>query len=135
MYISKNTVRMHDVDMVGILYFPRQFRFVHEALEDFLASEGLAFDKFLRDKEFLFVIVHCEAEYLAPLNIGNRLEVHLYIDRIGTTSFTIGYDLYLEGGKKVGTAKTTHVALSLPERTKIPIPEKMLRILKKHEKS
>jgi len=54
MFITKNTIRMHDVDIVGILYFPRQFRFVHEALEDFLTSEGIPFDKLLQEKNFLF---------------------------------------------------------------------------------
>lgn len=125
---------MHDVDMVGILYFPRQFRFVHEALEDFLASEGLPYDKFLHEHQFLFVIAHCESDYLAPLKIGNRLEIHLYTDHIGTTSFTIGYDIYLENGRKVGAAKTTHVTLSHGERKKIPIPEVMLKVLNKHRK-
>jgi len=132
MFITKNTIRMHDVDIVGILYFPRQFRFVHEALEDFLTSEGIPFDKLLQEKNFLFVIVHCESDYLAPLTLGNKIEVHVHVDNIGTSSFTMAYTIYLESGKKVGTAKTVHVSLDHKTKSKILIPEHLHKILKKH---
>lgn len=134
MFITKNTVRMHDVDIVGILYFPKQFRFAHEALEDFLESENMAFGKLLKQKDFLFVIVHCESDYLSPLTVGDKLEVHVFIEHIGKTSFTVAYDIYLENGRKAGSAKTVHVSLDHKTRSKISIPESLLHLLHKHHK-
>jgi len=134
MFISKNLIRIHDIDMLGILYFPRQFRFVHEALEDFLESEGLRFDTLLYDEDFIFVIVHCEADYLAPLRLGDRLEVQVFVDHIGNTSFTMSYFIYRKEGKKVGTAKTVHVCLDAKTRTPIPIDQKLKKILERHSK-
>ena len=89
MFISKNKVRMHDIDIAGILYFSRQFRFVHEALEDFMEDEGYPFKTIFHDNKYLFVIVHCEADFLAPLNVGDRIEIRLTTKNIGTTSFSI----------------------------------------------
>lgn len=132
MFVTKNLIRMHDVDMVGILYFPRQFRFVHEALEDFLESEGYRFDKIFTEEDFLFVIVHCESDYLDFLKLGDAIEIHVYVEKIGTTSFTIGYKIYRDDGLEVGTAKTVHVCLDTKTRTKIPIPEPLKNILQKH---
>lgn len=132
MFTAKNIIRMHDIDMVGILYFPRQFRLVHEALEDFLESEGYGFDRVLHAENFLFVIVHCESDYLAPLKLGDKIEVEVHVTHIGTTSFTIAYEIYKEDGKLVGTAKTVHVTLEASTRKKIPIPERLLVILKKN---
>jgi len=132
MFVTKNLVRMHDIDMAGILYFPRQFRFVHEALEDFLESEGYSFDKVFREGEFNFVIVHCEADYLAPLRIGERLEVHMYVENIGRTSFTFCYNIYNADGVEVGTAKTVHVAIEKEKHKKVLIPPVLKKVLKKH---
>ena len=132
MFKTKNSVRMHDVDITGLLYFPRQFRFVHETLEDFLKSEGLDFKDLFKKEDFLFVIVHCESNYLAPLGIGDKLEIQVHVENISTTSFTLSYHLFKNGGPEVGSAKTVHVCLDTLTRKKIPIPHKLKDILDKH---
>ena len=132
MFVAKNKVRIHDMDMAGLLYFPRQFRFVNDALEDFLESEGLPFDYLFHKEDFVFVIVHCESHYLEMLELDNRLEVHVGVEKIGNTSFTLFYNIYREDGTEVGAAKTTHVCLSRSFKKKIPVPGKLLPILEKH---
>jgi len=132
-FVSRNKIRMHDIDMAGILYFPRQFRFVHEALEEFMESEGYPFHEVFYEKNFLFVIVHCEADFFAPLKLGDAIEVHLFVENIGTTSFTLFYEIFRDDdGKKTGTAKTVHVALDRHSRKKTPIPDRLVQILNKY---
>lgn len=136
MFISYNKVRMHDTDMAGILYFPRQYRFAHDALEDLLESHDLSFEKLFHHENFTMVIVHAEADYLVSLKVGDKLEVHIYVERIGQTSFTIGYRIYrVDHASKVltGTVKTVHVVLDPKTRTKIPIPDRVRKkILEPH---
>lgn len=134
MFVAHNKVRMHDTDMAGILYFARQFRFAHDALEDFAESEGLSFDQLFREGEYVFVIVHVEADYLSPLKVGEKLEVHLHIENIGTSSFTVCYDIYKPHKVLAGKAKTVHVTLDGKTRKKIPIPTKLKDKLEKHLK-
>lgn len=131
MFIAKNKVRMHDTDMAGILYFARQFRFAHDALEDFVESEGFDFDKVFHKENFVFVIVHCEADYYAPLRVGDKLNVHVTVEKIGSSSFTMNYRIYREE-LEVGSAKTVHVTLERSSRKKIPIPSGFREILKTH---
>lgn len=131
MFIAKNQVRMHDTDMAGILYFPRQFRFAHDALEDFAASEGLSFNEVFLKEDFVFVVVHAEADYLKALRIGDQLDVHLMCERIGTTSFTVVYKIYRQK-ELVGTAKTVHVTLDSKTRESIPIPAQLRTKLELH---
>jgi 1,4-dihydroxy-2-naphthoyl-CoA hydrolase len=133
MFLTYNKVRMHDTDMAGILYFPRQFRFAHDALEDFIESYGLSFDRIFRKEKFVFVIVHAEADYLAPLKVGDDLEVQVVVEKIGTTSFTIGYKIFKKDKSLVGTAKTIHVTLDATTRKKMQIPEDLKEFLKLHE--
>ena len=87
---------MHDIDMAGILYFPKQFRFVNDALEEMVESEGLSFNHMFSLEEFVFVIVHAEADYLSPLRVGDHLEIHVGIERIGNSSFTVLYQIFKE---------------------------------------
>ncbi len=131
MFIAKNQVRMHDTDMAGILYFPRQFRFAHDALEDFVASEGLSFNEVFLKDDFVFVVVHAEADYLKPLRISDALEIHLIVERVGNSSFTILYKIYRQEDL-VGTAKTVHVTLNSKSRESIPIPAELRKKLENH---
>ena len=135
MFIAYNQVRMHDTDMAGILYFARQFRFAHDALEDFSTSLGYTFDQVFHQEHFVFVIVHAEADYLATLRVGDQLEVHVSIEKVGMTSFTVSYLIYRNQHDEktlVGTAKTVHVTLDTQSRKKIPIPEHFREMLMKH---
>lgn len=132
MFTAQNRVRMHDIDMAGILYFPRQFRFAHDALEDFVESVGLTFDQVFRKEHFVFVIVHAEADYLAPLRVGDRIEVSLVIEAIGNTSFTVAYQIHKTDKTLVGTAQTVHVTLDAKTRKKIPIPPPFRKFLEGH---
>lgn len=133
MFITYNKVRMHDTDMAGILYFPRQFRFAHDALEDFVESLGFNFNQLFHEKFFVFVIVHAESDYFSPLRVGDQLEIHLSITHIGTTSFTVSYNIYKKNTKELaGTAKTTHVTLESQSRKKIPIPVDLRPLIEKH---
>lgn len=127
-FLAKNKVRMHDTDMAGRLYFAKQFRFVHDALEDFVESEGLNFEKVFHEEKFVFVIVHCEADYLAQLRVGDLLEIHLSCEKIGATSFTLFFEIFRHH-ELVGTAKTVHVCLNATTGEKIPLPKKLRAIL------
>lgn len=130
-FVGYNQVRMHDTDMAGILYFARQFRFVHDAIEDFFAAEGLPFDYLFHKEPFVSVIVHCEADYLAILKVGDRLETHLWIEKIGKTSFHVAYEIYRDK-TLIGRAKTVHVTLTRITRKKKTIPKKLLSILERY---
>lgn len=131
-FIAKNKVRMHDTDMAGILYFARQFRFAHDALEDFMEAEsGLSFDDVFRREQFVFVIVHCEADYFASMAVGDLLEIRLSVEKIGNSSFTLFYKIY-RGDQLVGTVKTVHVSLHSETRQKIAIPARLRSTLEKY---
>lgn len=131
-FIAKNKVRMHDTDMAGILYFARQFRFAHDALEDFMEAQGWNFKKLFTQEKFVFVIVHCEADYFAPLDVGDRLEVHLSVEHIGNTSFSLLYKIFRDDGTLIGSCKTVHVSLHHDTRKKTPIPANFRKGLEKY---
>lgn len=131
MFIAHNKVRMHDTDMAGILYFPKIYRFVHEALEELTEKEGFDFQHVFHQEDFVFVIVHSEADYLQSLRVGDVLEVHVGVERIGSSSFTMLYHVY-RSGELAGVAKTIHCCLSAKERVKVAIPDRFRKMLEKY---
>ena len=96
-----------------------------DAWEAFLESKGLDFGDLLKSKPYLFVIVHAESSYKAPLTVGDKLRVDLSIEDVGDSSFSILYSLYKEDGVLAGTAKTVHVSIDKTTREKITIPDEM----------
>jgi 1,4-dihydroxy-2-naphthoyl-CoA hydrolase len=135
MFISYNKVRMHDTDMAGILYFAKQFRYVHDALEDLVEKEGFSFDYLFNNSEFVFVIVHAEADYLESVKVGDILEVHVEVEKLGNTSFTMSYKIFKANDTLMGKAKTVHVCLDAKNRQKVSIPDNLRTVFKKYQVS
>lgn len=131
-FTTTNKVRVHDTDLAGILYFPRIFRFVNEALEDMMESDGYSFQRVFHELDFLFVTVHAEADYHNPVMVGDHLHVYVAVERIGTSSFTFLFEIYKKDKTHVGSAKTIHVTLERKSRKKVPIPDVLHNLLAKH---
>jgi 1,4-dihydroxy-2-naphthoyl-CoA hydrolase len=130
-FISHNQVRMHDTDMAGILYFARQFRFAHDALEDLFKAEGYTFHDLFHDQSFVFVIVHAEADYLASVRVGDELQVYMTVEKVGNSSITFLYRIFRKDDL-VGIVKTVHVTLDAKTRTKQPVPQNIREKLQKY---
>lgn len=132
-FVSKNQVRMHDTDAAGILYFARQFRFVNDALEDYLESEKITYYQMFNHEKVVLVIVHCEADFYKSLFVGNKLEVVVSCERIGKSAFTLLYQIYRlppEGERElVGVARTVHCAIDYTTREKVDIPPNIRNML------
>ncbi len=121
MFMYKRTIRVQDTDATGVLYFANQLQIGMEAFEEFLTAQGFSIHEMVAQKKFLLPVVHAEADFSAPLYLGDQLEVTLTFSRIGNRSFTHTSDI-LKGGKKVGTATIIHAVLCPKKGKSIPIP-------------
>ena len=132
MFEMTTSVRLHDTDAAGLLFFAHQFRIAHDAYESFMEQIGYSFASIFREDDYLLPIVHAEADYTAILNVGDRLAVRLVAEKIGETSFTLAYDLINDSGKSVGTVRTVHVCLDKSQREKRPLPDGLRQALEAH---
>ena len=129
MYTYKTTVKMHDTDSAGILFFGNQFKIIHDAYEAFLESIGFSFTAILKKTNFFVPIVHAEADYKIPLFVGDRITVEVTIEKIGHTSFIVNYTLRSSKDRLLGTAKTVHVSVNSKSHRKIALPVKFRQAL------
>ena len=125
---------MHDTDAAGIIFFANQFRLTHDAYEEFLEMLGSSIQKILRKTNYFQPIVHAEADYKAPMFVGDKIDISVTVGSIGKTSFSLLYTLN-RGKTLVGTAKTVHVTVSQKTGNKIPLPTSLRRALEKFKSS
>ena len=121
-FASESIVRLYDTDAAGFHFYGAQFRFAHEALENFFEHIGLPIAKTIREREILFPVVHAEADYRAPLAVGDRLTVRVAVRALGERSFTFGYRLLLAGGREAGSVLTVHAAVTAASGASCPLP-------------
>jgi len=119
----KRVIRVQDTDATGVLYFANQLQIGLEAFEEFLLQEGFSLGAMVNQGKFLLPIVHAEADFMAPLIIGDVIEATLAF-KMGTTSFTHASDI-LKDGERVGTVSIVHVVYSPKTKSSIPIPPEL----------
>lgn len=123
MFSFQTTVKLHNTDSAGLLFFAHQFKMAHDAYESWLDSIGLGFAKLFAERDFLLPIVHAEADFKTALAVGDRLTIELSVEEIGNSSFTLAYDIRTADDVVAGTAKTVHVCLDKVNRGSMPLPD------------
>lgn len=123
------TIRLYDTDAAGCLFFGAQFRLAHEAFEEFMLHLGLPVGTVLREGTHLYPVVHAEADYTAPLTVGDRVNVRVAVARIGDRSFALRYRLALAGGREAGTVELVHAAIDAATRNPVALSDTLRRAL------
>ncbi len=130
MYTYKTKIKLHETDAAGLLFFSHQFKIIHDAYESLLEKIGFSFSDLIRKHKYFLPIVHAEADYKAPLFVGDEITIAVSVDCIGTTSFVFAYELRKKK-QLVGTARTVHVTMDKKTKKKIPLPPVMRRAIQR----
>ena len=129
MYTGHYVVRLRDTDAAGLIYFSEQLRIAHEAFEDYFASKGLSLARYLAASTFMLPVVHAEADFKAPLAVGDRLRIHLDCVGTGSSSVTFATRLDKEDGTLVGTTVIVHAAVDRASGRKIELPAEVRELV------
>ena len=124
MFTYDTTVKLHQTDAAGIVFFARYFDIAHDAYEAFMKSIGFGFDRIIQKDDFLLLIVHAEADYKQSLAVSGSAKVQMAAEKIGRTSFVLKYEILDSGGRLAGELRTVHVAVAKDTGKKIRLPEK-----------
>jgi acyl-CoA thioesterase FadM len=91
------TVRLKHSDAAGVIFFPNAFQIEQEFFERWLESGGLSLRGMLDGTHAPTPVVHCEADFRRPVRVGDRLRVRLAAVGIGRTSYTLAWELAIDG--------------------------------------
>lgn len=132
MFTYRRKIRLQETDAAGILFFANYFVLFHEAFESFLDAAGIELAKIIRGNKYLLPIARAEADYSAPLFLGDTIEIKLTIEQINKSSFVI-LSSFIKSNKTCAAAlKTIHVAVDAKTRKKIPLPKVLCAKINKH---
>lgn len=107
-------IRFSDIDSYGI---------VHNAkfLIYFEQSRIALFNKISGDwdwKKAGVLVANQEVNYLVPVTMKDKLEIMVWVEKVGTKSMTYAYEAYkMVGGKRLLAATSTTVLVSFDVRS------------------
>jgi 1,4-dihydroxy-2-naphthoyl-CoA hydrolase len=130
------TVRFGDTDAAGVMHFQQLLRWCHEAYEESLERFGVGatviFPSPGQTPAVALPIVHCEADYLAPLVVGDPLAIQLEPRRLDPGGFDLSYRFHRGSpttGDLVARGLTRHLAIEATSRRRCALPEPINRWL------
>jgi 4-hydroxybenzoyl-CoA thioesterase len=90
-------VRFGDIDHAGIVYYPRFLHYFHVSLEEFFGSRvGVDYATVINEHRVGLPTVHLETDFHRPLRYGEQIEIEVGVVRLGRTSITWKYTVYVE---------------------------------------
>lgn len=129
MFTHTRSIYLKETDATGVIYFTSLFQYALEAFEAYLHSKNFSLSEVL-NKGYLMPIVHAEADYKAPLRVGDLISVRLEISHVGNKSFSMNSQMELIGTKQIaGSVKIVHAFVRQGEKESCAIPSDLLQIL------
>ena len=128
MYHYQTTIRLHQTDAAGVVFFSNLFVIAHDAYESFLEFH-LPLNAILSDGVYIIPIVHAEADYLLPLALSEKIGVELCLEQTGSSSFDLGYVIKNSKMETVARLKTIHAVQLKEDQKTVPIPDPLRNAL------
>ena len=118
--------RYAEVDQQGVVFNGHYLTWFDEACAGFLDHLGVTYPGLIAAGHDIQV-VHTEIDYLAPVRWRDAVRVAVQCERIGSTSFTLGFTVLRRTGdadeKAAVRGHNVYVVVSTDDWAKRPIPE------------
>jgi acyl-CoA thioester hydrolase len=116
-------VQFFEVDLQGVVFNMWYLAWFDTAMSAYLAKLGFPYDETKRDG-WDVQLVHTEVDWRGGASFGDEVVVEVTADRIGTTSFTLGYRV-LRGDELLVAAKTVYVVVGIDGSGKRRVPDEL----------
>ena len=132
-FLWKTRLLFVDTDASGRIHYSALFRHVEAAEMEFFRSLGRPFGGMAKD-ELKFPRVRVEADYKAPLVCDDILDIHVWVARIGRSSYTMAYSIR-KGDVEAASARLVFACMSLKSQASHPLPPELVEKLQPYLKS
>lgn len=88
------TVRLHDIDGAGIVFFARIQQLAHDAYEALLAHLGHSIAGYIVEGKYIIPIGSVEADYKRPLRQGETITARVSIMEMSGSSYRVRIRLW-----------------------------------------
>ena len=123
------------VDLANIAYYPRIFDLAHRFFEDSWAPIcNIRYSDLLLSRKVGFPVVHVESDFHAPLRYGDTITATIWIDRVGESSCTWGYEFHNQNQELLWRSSQVTVCVDMDSLESKLIPEDVKEGLLQHLK-
>ena len=121
-------IKFGDCDSAGVIHFHNLLRWAHESWEESIETYGInlkeIFPSMKYDTKKIFPIVNCEANFLYPIEFGDRLDIKILPKKINNHLFEVK-TTFFKDKIIVAKAKLIHCVLDIIDRNKVDLPESL----------
>ena len=122
-YTGKQFVRWDDIDAFGHVNNAKYLTYIQEA-------------RFLWSPIIEMVVARAEVDFIEPIYEGGRFyDVNLWVEAIGNSSFTMGYQVVGDNGVVHAKVTTVQVAVSMETKKSRPLTDSEREFLNKYFKA
>lgn len=129
MYEKRMTIGAMDCDVLGHMNMSRYFAACNAAGFEMQDSIGWSAGATRNGRRLSFAVVHLESDFLAEVLEGQVITVAVGVAEIGRSSAVFVYNITLDDGTRVFTARWKSVLMDLETRKSTPIPEDLKQAL------
>ena len=129
-FVSTRTVRFGECDPARIVYFSRYFEYAHEAYEDMLEAGGFPLREVLHGS-WAMPLVRTESDYTRPSRLGDKLTLHVAVDRVGNRSVRYAVEVLGEDEEQRARLLLTHAVISQETGKTCSVPADLLEALRR----
>ena len=124
-------VRFGDCDPAGIVYYPVLYHYCHVAFEEaWREAIGIPYPELVGRRRLGFPTVHVESDFRAPARYGERLDVGVDVEELGSASATFGFVAKV-GDRTVFVSRHVTVCLDLERFEKRELPDDLRTALER----
>jgi acyl-CoA thioester hydrolase len=120
----RHRVRYFEADQQGVVFNMWYLGYFDEAMTRFLEDGGLDYRDMLADG-FDVQLVRSEIDWRGSLRWPDEAAIDVSLERSGTTSFTLLFEVRNRSGDDVATGRTVYVVVATDGSGKRPIPARL----------
>ena len=126
--VLEKKVKFGDCDSAGVIHFHNLFRWAHESWEESMEIYGIILKEIFpsnkNDTKKIFPIINCEANFLSPIELGDKLKIHILPKKINNHLFEVNIS-FCKDKQIVANTKLIHCVLEIINRKKVDLPESL----------
>jgi len=134
-FVVERRVRFGDCDPAGIVFFPRYVEMLNSVVEDWWLHIGKPWTEMITQRRIGTPVVHVDTTFLIPSLMGDTLQFHLSVEKIGNASLALLHSAFGADGKERLRFRQQLVATSLDTHRSIPWPEDIRQAITQFTKS
>lgn len=126
-------VKFAEVDAFGVVHNIQYLYWLEWARLEYFRAIGIPVSKDTFIREYRFMVVHAEIDYLGTAGLNDEYEILTRVDSIKNSSLQIENIIKHKNGNFIAIAKAVIVHLNDDSLTSEPIPEDVRYLVNKYE--